>query len=80
MFQSADSMLLGNLQKGSLDVMGAVVEICMIGRPGLDWILRIQNPNMCTVFEVACPSKDQALDWMVAIKETAQNASARVST
>ncbi|XP_075229352.1 small wing phospholipase C gamma 1 isoform X2 [Lycorma delicatula] len=74
---SADSMLLGSLQKGSLDVMGAVVELCTIGRPGLESILRIQIPNMCTIFEVACPSREQASDWMAAIKETAQNASAR---
>lgn len=76
---SADSMLLGNLQKGSLDVMGAVVELCMTGRPGLDWVLRIQNPNMCTSFEVACPSREEAMEWTAAIKETAQTASARES-
>ncbi|KAK9500322.1 hypothetical protein O3M35_001605 [Rhynocoris fuscipes] len=74
---SSDSMLLGNLQKGSLDVMGAVVEMVQGVIGGLEWVLRIQNPNMCTVFEVAVPSHDQALDWMAAIKETAQNASVR---
>lgn len=78
MFQSSDSMLLGNLQKGSLDVMGAVVELVMNGHPGLEWVLRIENPNMVTAFEVAAPTRDQALDWMQSIKEAAQNASARV--
>uniref|UniRef100_A0A1B6CI00 Phosphoinositide phospholipase C n=1 Tax=Clastoptera arizonana TaxID=38151 RepID=A0A1B6CI00_9HEMI len=76
---SADSLLLGNLQKGSLDVMGAVVELATSGRPGLEWVLRIQNPNMCTIFEVATSSQDQALDWVSSIKETAQSASARES-
>lgn len=71
-------MFLGSLQKGSLEVMGAVVELGGGGRPGLEWVLRIQVPNMCTVFEVAVPSRDQALEWMSAIKETAQNASVRV--
>lgn len=52
-------MLLGNLQKGSLDVMGAVVELVNSPRPGLEWILQIQNPSMCTPFEVAVPSRDQ---------------------
>nr|XP_033323937.1 1-phosphatidylinositol 4,5-bisphosphate phosphodiesterase gamma-1 isoform X2 [Megalopta genalis] len=74
---STDSMMFGNLQKGSLDIMGAVVELRVGGRPGLEWILRIQNPSMCTVFEVATSSKDTALEWMSSIKETAQNASVR---
>ena len=76
--KSADSMLLGNLQKGSLDVIGAVVELAMGSTPGFEWILRIQNPNMCTVFEVAAPTHEQACEWMAAIKDTAQNASVRV--
>lgn len=73
-------MMLGSLQKGSLDIMGAVVELTVCQeRPGLEWILRIQNPSMCSVFEVATPSKDTALEWMSSIKETAQNASVRVN-
>lgn len=71
--------MLGSLQKGSLDIMGAVVELTVGERLGLEWILRIQNPSMCSVFEVATPSKDTALEWMSSIKETAQNASVRVS-
>ncbi|XP_032690536.1 1-phosphatidylinositol 4,5-bisphosphate phosphodiesterase gamma-1-like [Odontomachus brunneus] len=73
-------MMLGSLQKGSLDIMGAVVELTVCQeRPGLEWILRIQNPSMCSIFEVATPSKDTALEWMSSIKETAQNASVRES-
>lgn len=72
-------MFLGSLQKGSLDVMGAVVELSQGNSRGPNWILRIQTPNMFTVFEVAAPSQDQAHDWMLAIKETAQSASVRVS-
>ncbi|KAG8222263.1 hypothetical protein J437_LFUL001461 [Ladona fulva] len=75
---SADSLLLGNLQKGSLDMTGAVVDVS----PGLGtmrdwWILRIQNPNMCTPFEALVQSRDDAFDWMASIKETAQNANVR---
>lgn len=72
-------MMLGSLQKGSLDIMGAVVELTFCQeRSGMEWILRIQNPSMCSVFEVATPSKDAALEWMSNIKETAQTASVRV--
>ncbi|PNF30464.1 1-phosphatidylinositol 4,5-bisphosphate phosphodiesterase gamma-1 [Cryptotermes secundus] len=74
---SSDSMLLGSLQKGSLDMMGAVVDLFVGGHPGLEWILRIQNPSMCTPFEVAVPSREQALEWMASIKETAQYANVR---
>lgn len=77
-FQSADSLLLGSLQKGSLDVVGAVVELIGGNRPGLEWIIRIQNPNMLSVFEMAVPAREEALDWMTAIKETVKNASVRV--
>lgn len=72
-------MMLGSLQKGSLDIMDAVVELTVGERPGLEWILRIQNPSMCSVFDVATPLKDTALEWMSSIKETAQNASVRVN-
>jgi phosphatidylinositol phospholipase C gamma-1 len=77
--QASDSMLLGNLQKGSLDIIGAVVELTMSERPDLEWILRIQNPNTCSVFEAAAPSKDTALEWLQIIHETGQNASVRVN-
>ena len=60
--------------------MGAVVEVAQGIGQGLNWVLRIQNPNMCTAFEVAVPSQEQAMEWMSAIKETAQSASARVIT
>ncbi|KAJ9579947.1 hypothetical protein L9F63_004420, partial [Diploptera punctata] len=76
---SSDSMLLGSLQKGSLDIMGAVVELQVGGRPGFEWILKIQNPSMCTPFEVAVKSRDVALEWMAKIKQTAQNANIRES-
>lgn len=79
LFQSSDSMMLGNLQKGSLDIMGAVVELVAGEKPGLEWILRVQNSSMCSVFEAATPSKDTVLEWITKIQETAQNASLRVS-
>lgn len=73
-------MLLGSLQKGSLDMMGAVVDLLVGGHPGLEWILRIQNPSTCAPFEVAIPSREHALEWMASIKETAQCANDRVSS
>lgn len=71
--------MLGSLQKGSLDVMGAVVDIVSSGCPDLDSLLRIQNPNMCTTFEVGAKTYNEAQQWMQSIIETAQNASARVT-
>ena len=71
----SDSLMLGSLQKGSLDVHGAVVELAYGNHPELDYLLRIQNPSMPNFFEVACQTKETALEWMAAIKEAAQNAS-----
>ena len=72
-------MLLGNLQKGSLDIMGAVVELVNTDKPGLEWLLRIQSSSMCSVFEVAAASKEVALEWITKIHETGQVASVRVT-
>lgn len=58
--------------------MGAVVDIVSTGFTDLECLLRIQNPNMCTTFEVAVETFDDANQWMQSIIETAQNASARV--
>lgn len=58
--------------------MGAVVDIVSTGFTDLECLLRIQNPNMCTTFEVAVETYDEAEQWMQSIIETAQNASARV--
>lgn len=77
--QSSDSLVLGSLQKGSVDVTGAFVEICQGNMPDLPWVLRLQNPNMCTVFEMATTSQEEAVEWFHAIKETAQTATVRVS-
>ncbi|KAI5700586.1 hypothetical protein M8J75_000926 [Diaphorina citri] len=92
---SGDAFLLGNLQKGSLDVVGAVVELVPTasgvsasphrgGAPtphrsggGLECLLRLHNPSMCNVLEVGAETKEEALDWMKIIRETAQSASVR---
>lgn len=72
---SSDSLMLGNLQKGSLDVNGAIVDISVGMSAEIEWILRVQNPSMQNVFEVGAQTKECALEWMNSIKEAAQNAS-----
>jgi len=79
LFQSSDSMLLGSLQKGSLDMMGAVVELAVGGYPSKEWILKVQNTTMCTPFEVAVPTREEALEWKESIEEAARLANNRVS-
>ncbi|XP_041986907.1 1-phosphatidylinositol 4,5-bisphosphate phosphodiesterase gamma-1 isoform X2 [Aricia agestis] len=69
---------LGSLQKGVVDVLGAVVEL-VVGEEGgsARWIVRIQTPSMCAPFDMAASSRENALEWLSAIKEAAQSASAR---
>ena len=62
-----------------MDIIGAVVDLIMVDRPGLAWILKIQNSTMCSVLQAAASSKEDALEWVHAIHETGQNASVRVS-
>lgn len=81
MFQGClegEGAVLGSLQKGVLDVMGAVVELVVGEESGLArWIVRIQTPSMCEPFDMAAPTKETALEWLSAIKEAAHSASAR---
>lgn len=73
-----DQMLLGSLQKGSLDVHGAVVEfhLCNESQPGEpEWFLQIHNPSMQNAFKVGVKDRQEASDWKNAIHDAAQNAS-----
>lgn len=73
---SNEPQMLGSLQKGSLDLRGAVVD-CASGLLLTHewWFLRIQNPFMQNVFEVGIQNRELAQEWMAAIKQAAQNAS-----
>ncbi|XP_034839388.1 1-phosphatidylinositol 4,5-bisphosphate phosphodiesterase gamma-1 isoform X1 [Maniola hyperantus] len=71
-----ESAALGSLQKGVVDVLGAVVELVLVDEGGTArWIVRIQSPAMCAPFDMAAPTREIALEWLTAIKEAAQSAS-----
>lgn len=73
-----ESSPLGSLQKGVVDVLGAVVELVVGEESGsARWLVRIQSPAMCAPFDMAAPSREIALEWLSAIKEAAHSASAR---
>lgn len=74
---STESMFLGNSQKGSLDLTGALVEIGKLNQLKLEWMIKIQTSNACTPFVVGAVSREQAEEWRNLIIETAHNASAR---
>ena len=63
---ATDLKPLGDLQKGSIDIVGAVVDIRdnpdrPFGMIGLEWIIRIETPDSRTPFEVAAASQSEAL-------------------
>lgn len=66
-------MPLGPLQKGSIDVVGAMVELVMNNQ----WIVRVQTPLAGAPFDMAAVSQEEALEWLDAIKEAAESASMR---
>lgn len=79
-----ETAALGSLQKGVVDVLGAVVELVVgeVGEVGdergaVRWLVRIQSPSMCGPFDMAAPTREIALEWLSAIKEAAHSASAR---
>lgn len=67
------------MQKGSLDLEGAVVELAVGPRPDMEWVLRIQTPTTYNVLEVAVASRELALEWMHAIRETVKSINCIVS-
>lgn len=70
---SSECLMLGSLQKGSLDLRGAVVEVVPGQIPGQ--ILRIQNPFMQNAFQIGMSSREEAIEWMKAVRQAAQTAS-----
>lgn len=77
-------MFLGNAQKGSLDLTGALVEIDRESRnqsnqSKIKWIIKISTSNACTPFIVGTEHREDAEDWKNLIIETAHSASARVT-
>jgi phosphatidylinositol phospholipase C gamma-1 len=79
---NTELMPLGDLQKGSIDIIGADVEIRdnpvrPVGVTGLEWLVRIKTPSSVTPFEVAAPSQSEALEWAAKIRDTSRSASYR---
>lgn len=78
-------MFLGNSQKGSLDLTGALVDIDKESKElrnsnqsKIKWIIKISTSNACTPLIVGTESREDAEEWKNLITETAHNASARV--
>ncbi|XP_028039565.1 1-phosphatidylinositol 4,5-bisphosphate phosphodiesterase gamma-1 isoform X1 [Bombyx mandarina] len=73
-----ESAALGSLQKGVLDVLGAIVEL-VVGDGGgaARWLVRVQSPAMYSPFDMAAATRESALEWLSAIEEAAHSASAR---
>ncbi|XP_023319680.1 1-phosphatidylinositol 4,5-bisphosphate phosphodiesterase gamma-1 isoform X2 [Eurytemora carolleeae] len=67
-----DNTPLGSLQKGSIDILGAKVDL--IERQG-QYGIKIENSS--TAVELHSSTKEEAQDWVVKIRETANNASIR---
>ncbi|CAG9767976.1 unnamed protein product [Ceutorhynchus assimilis] len=61
--------------QGSLDMKGAVVELLHNPeRPGLEWLIRITPSTALIAFDVAVQSRDNALEWLSAIRDVTQKA------
>jgi len=73
----SDSTPLGSLQKGSIDIVGAEVEL--VERPGGIVGIRIESGTSLEGNELRCASREDAVDWVAKIKETANSAMVRDS-
>ncbi|XP_076340209.1 small wing phospholipase C gamma 1 isoform X2 [Tachypleus tridentatus] len=70
---SGEAMPLGNLQKGSIDIVGCTVDI--LQSRGREFVFRIVSPSQLSAvaFEMAAPTEDDMHDWVQKIRETAQS-------
>ena len=83
--QETESMPLGNMQKGSFDIMGVTVEVKqnpnrptnLTDNTSLEWVIRMEHPINLEEFEVAAGTREDALEWAATIRETGQSASHR---
>ena len=71
--------MLGSLQKGFIDLAGAVIDLLSSPVQGLEWLLRIHSPTKCIPFDIAVETRDEALEWLSILREIAQNANFRES-
>ncbi|CAG0899970.1 unnamed protein product [Darwinula stevensoni] len=86
--ENGEGALLGNLQQGSVDIVGCDVEILdfqaspsvssprpsSATAPTLNWIVRIKNSTMMQPFDLACPSRAEAVEWGQKINQVSQRA------
>ena len=76
---SQDLMPLGDMQKGSIDIVGALVSIQENPQRtlnGFEYIIRI-GPPPSPAFEMAASNKAEAIEWANKIRETSQSARSR---
>ena len=77
MDEAENSTPLGSLQKGSIAIVGASVEV--MERPLGQAALRIEATAGGPVTELRAASLEEARDWAAKIQETARSASIRDS-
>jgi hypothetical protein len=65
-------MPLGNLQKGSIDIVGCTVVAQNWTVRGKDYVFRIVSPTQTTPIEIAAQSEEEMVDWVTKIRETSQ--------
>ncbi|GAB6030572.1 hypothetical protein CHUAL_007434 [Chamberlinius hualienensis] len=75
---SSEQMPLGSMQKGSIDIVGCSVDVLQGGRrdSGREFVFRIMSPSQhpLTPIEIAALSREEMMDWVTNIRETAQQA------
>ncbi|KAF8790535.1 1-phosphatidylinositol 4 like protein [Argiope bruennichi] len=71
---SVEAMPLGSLQKGSIDIVNCTVDITSMTSRGNEYVFRIVSPHQVPPIEIAAASREEMLDWVHKIRETAQSA------
>ena len=68
-----DQMPVGCLQKGSIDIVECAVAASNVPINGKEWVFKIVSPSQVEPIEISASSKDEMIDWIQCIRETAQS-------
>nr|ABM55782.1 phospholipase C gamma [Chaetopterus pergamentaceus] len=74
----SDSMPLGNMQKGTINVTGCAVDRILNGKGDKAYVFRIQHTANERPLEIAAETEEKMLDWMKNIRACANLAEEKV--
>ena len=72
LIQSEDNQPFGNIQKGSIDIIGCTVIHQNRAVRGRDHVFHVVSRTQTTPIEIAAQTQEEMFEWISKIRETSQ--------